>query len=97
LRVQLTLTNTNGPQEFSALDPMCFVHRMRLFMAGTLVEDVMYANRINLMLRLMSPPGTNSNDALEGFGIESDDFSHAANAAGLLPFRRANLSPSLCV
>jgi len=62
---------------------MCFVHRMRLFMAGTLVEDVMYANRINLMLRLMSPPGTNSNDSLEGFGIESDDFSHAANSANL--------------
>ena len=84
LRVQLTLTNTtNSPQSFSALDPMCFVHRMRIFMAGTLVEDVMYANRINQMLRLMSLPGTNSNDALEGFGVESTDFSHAANTANL--------------
>ena len=84
LRVQLTLTNTtNNSQSFSAMDPMCFVHRMRLFMAGTLVEDVMYANRINQMLRLMSPPGTNSNDALEGFGVESEDFSHAANSANL--------------
>jgi hypothetical protein len=43
----------------------------------------MYANRINQMLRLMSRPGTNSNDALEGFGVESTDFSHAANTANL--------------
>ena len=69
LRVQLTFTNTtNSQQMFSALDPMCFIHRLRIFMAGTLVEDVMYANRVNELMRAMSPPGTNSNDAIEGFG-----------------------------
>ena len=37
LRVQLTLTNnTVAAQTFGALDPMCFIHRLRIFMAGTL-------------------------------------------------------------
>ena len=41
LRVQLTLTNTtNSTQMFAALGPMCFIHRLRIVMAGTLVEDV---------------------------------------------------------
>jgi hypothetical protein len=84
LRVQLTFTNTTSTtQTFSALDPMCFIHRLRIFMAGTLVEDVMYANRVNELMRAMSPPGTNSNDAIEGFGVQSEDYVGAVNTADL--------------
>ena len=73
---------------FAALDPMCFIHRLRIFMAGTLVEDVMYANRVNELMRAMSPPGTNSNDAIEGFGVQSEDYAHAVNRSDL--FRRTD-------
>jgi len=84
LRVQLTLTNNTGAaQTFGALDPMCFIHRLRIFMAGTLVEDVMYANRVNELMRAMSPPGTNSNDAIEGFGVQDEDYAHADNTGEL--------------
>jgi len=54
---------------------MCFVRRLRIFMAGTLVEDVMYANRVNELMRALSPPGTNSNDGIEGFGVESPSYT----------------------
>jgi hypothetical protein len=60
---------------FATLDPMCFVHRLRIFMAGTLVEDVMYANRVNELMRAMSPPGANSNDGIEGFGVQSPSYT----------------------
>ena len=76
LRVQLTFTNdTATAQAFATLDPMCFVHRLRIFMAGTLVEDVMYANRVNELMRAMSPPGANSNDGIEGFGVQSPSYT----------------------
>ena len=91
LRLQLAITNTtNSEQMFSALDPMCLIHRLRIFMAGTLVEDVMYANRVNELMRAMSPAGTNSNDAVEGFGVQNEDYVSAANTAELFALLTGN-------
>ena len=50
----------------------------------------MYANRVNELMRAMSPPGTNSNDAIEGFGVQNEDYVSAANTAELLTLLTGN-------
>ena len=50
----------------------------------------MYANRVNELMRAMSPPGTNSNDGIEGFGVQSEDYAHAANTAELFTLLPGN-------
>jgi len=84
LRVQLTFTNTSSRnQVFNMDDPVCCVHRMRIFMAGTLVEDVLYANRVNEMLRALSPSEAQANDGTEGFGIINGSAAGAVNTNNL--------------
>ena len=71
LRVQLTFTNnTADAQHFRMRDPVSCVQRLRVFCAGTLVEDIHACNRVNEMMRILSPPGSNANDAVEGFWAE---------------------------
>ena len=87
LRVQLTFTNTSSKnQVFNMDDPVCCVHRMRIFMAGTLVEDVLYANRVNEMLRALSPSEAQANDGTEGFGITSGVATVANGVNTTQPF-----------
>ena len=70
LRVQLTFANnTADPQHFRMRDPVSCVQRLRVFCAGTLVEYIHARNRVNEMMRILSPPGSNANDAVEGFGM----------------------------
>ena len=84
LRVQLTFTNTSSKnQAFNMADPVCCVHRLRIFMAGTMVEDVLYANRVNEMLRALSPGTAQANDGTEGFGIINNSATAAVNTNNL--------------
>ena len=82
LRIQLTFTNnTADPQHFRMRDPVSCVQRLRVFCAGTLVEDIHACNRVNEMMRILSPPGSNANDAVEGFGtnVSALDAPNADN------------------
>ena len=66
IRLMFTLTNSGAgaPLQLKG-PPMVLIQRARLLCNGVVVEDIMYANRLYMMLNAMNPQRRNASNTLE--------------------------------
>ena len=77
LRLAFTLSNTVAQEMYVTGDPgACWFQRARIYIGGTLVEDILYYNRVASMLRLCKPPQRLWAESISLLGQTSDNVKH---------------------
>ena len=73
IRLAFTLTNQTGDPMYASGDPgACWFQRCRLYLGGTLIEDILYYNRVSSMRRLCKSPQRLWAESIELLGQTTD-------------------------
>ena len=83
-RLAFELTNTDGarllwPQGHPG---QCWFQRVRIYIGGTLIEDILLANRVSGMLDLLKPANRRWSESLELLGSVGEDVAGSGQTAG---------------
>ena len=77
LRLAFTLTNAPNRAMYATGDPgACWFQRCRIYIAGTLVEDINFYNRVSSMMRLCKSPHRLWAESIELLGQTSDNIDN---------------------
>jgi hypothetical protein len=74
LRLAFELNNTNGgrPMRVTGHPGMCWFQRIRVYIGGTLCEDIMYNHRVSSMYQKLKPPDKVWSESMSLLGQTTD-------------------------
>ena len=97
LQLQMTIANTGAQDLIIPGGPMTLFTRWRIYVGGTLAEDILEAHRLTRMIDLMTPLDRLRSESISQLGENEQIFKTAslpAIPAGAIPAQQLDLAPA---